>query len=151
MAKEHDFIRFPELTNKQIEEIGFTSPHFQITEDFKATVTKVKDGDTIQLKMGKRDFEFPLRILEMDSPEIHEEGGKESQEWLAERIEGEDVEIKMTSNRVGKYGRLLGRVVHRGIDMGEMSKIFGFSTTFVARKEQKIPNIHEVLALNLWL
>ena len=49
MVFEHDFEEFPELTNRQIDEFGFTSPHKQLTEGFEATVVKVHDGDTKRL------------------------------------------------------------------------------------------------------
>ena len=34
----HDFQKYPELTNKQMEEFQLTSPHTQITEDFNAAL-----------------------------------------------------------------------------------------------------------------
>ena len=62
MNEDHDYKKFPELTNKQINEFGFQSPHKQITEDFDATVVHVTDGDTIRLRTDFRDFTFPLRL-----------------------------------------------------------------------------------------
>ena len=44
---EHDFIKYPELSNRDIERLQFQSPHKQITADFMAEVVKVHDGDTM--------------------------------------------------------------------------------------------------------
>ena len=56
MAFEHDYKAFPELSNTQMQELQFTSPHVQITEDFTAIVVKVHDGDTITLQTDFRDL-----------------------------------------------------------------------------------------------
>ena len=74
MVFEHDDKAFPELTNKQLEEFGFSSPHEQITRDFFAVVVKVVDGDTVTLRAEFRDFNFPLRLLDIDAPEMNEGG-----------------------------------------------------------------------------
>ena len=150
MHEEHDYIKFPELTNKQINEIGFTSPHVQITEDFTAEVVRVHDGDTITLRTDFRDFDFPLRFLDIDAPEMNE-GGEEARDWLDGQIHGEEVEIKINrNNRVGKYGRLLGKVISRGIDMGEAQLRLGISKPFGKKNEGKIPPIDKVFSLKQW-
>ena len=90
--EEHNYKEYPELTNRQLNEIGWTSPFPQITEDFNANVVRVVDGDTVILRTDFRDFDFPLRFLGIDSPEMSE-GGEEAKQWLKGNIEGEDVEI----------------------------------------------------------
>jgi len=52
----HDFKRFPELTNNQMNLYYFDSPHQQIAEDFDAKVVNVHDGDTVRLEVSWRDF-----------------------------------------------------------------------------------------------
>ena len=42
----HDYDKYPELTNRQLETMAFTSPHEQIISDFRGMVVKVHDGDT---------------------------------------------------------------------------------------------------------
>lgn len=139
----HDFKKFPELANSQMEIYYFTSPHKQIVEDFSARVVKVHDGDTITLRTNFRDFDFPLRFLNTNAPELNEVGGKESKEWLAERIEGKEVEIKINpKQRVGKYGRLLGIVMCAGLNMNDASIREGMATEFKNKDEGKIPNIN---------
>ena len=115
----HDFVNFPELANSQMLFYYSESPHRQITEDFHAKVVKVHDGDTITLRWSERDFDFPLRLLDIDAPELNE-GGEDAQQWLENKILDKEVDIKIDRRqRVGKWGRLLGKVISGGFDMGE--------------------------------
>jgi len=137
---EHNFKDYPELTNNQLREMPFSSPHKQITEDFIAKVVKVHDGDTITLNTDFRDFNFPLRVLGIDAPEMNA-GGETARDWLKSRILDETVKVIIDQyQRVGKYGRLLGRVLHRGIDLGEAQLQLGLVKTFDNRHEGKIIN-----------
>jgi len=146
----HDYKNYPELTNKQLDEIGFTSPHTQITRDFRATVVKVHDGDTVTLKTDFRDFVFPLRLLGIDTKELSE-GGEDVAAWVKDRLEGEEVDIIIDSdNRVGKYGRLLGKVFHRGMDLGDELMMLGMATPFEKKGEDKIPSIGKLFAVKQW-
>ena len=123
----------------------FESPHKQITEDFRAKVVKVSDGDTIRVETQFRDFSFPVRFLDIDAPEKDEVGGLESKEWLEDQILGEEVEVRITENRVDKFGRLLGHIISGGLDMGEASLRQGFSIEFGRRTEGELPDLNEVL------
>lgn len=148
---EHNYKDYPELTNKQIEEFGFQSPHKQITEDFRAVVVKVTDGDTIRVKANFRDFAFPIRFIAIDAPEMNH-GGEVARDWLKGQIEGEEVEIKINvRNRVGKYGRLLGKVVAAGIDMGESEVRLGLAVPFGQKDEAKIPDPFKIFRIEQWL
>ena len=126
----HDFKRFPELTNSQMQFYYFDSPHQQITEDFDCRVERVIDGDTIIVSTPFRDFSFPVRMLDINAPEMNE-GGKESKNWLKEQIEGLEIVVEVTpTQRVGKYGRLLGKIIANGMDIGQESLNLGFSKVF---------------------
>ena len=126
----HDFKLYPELTNNQMQFYFWDSPHAQITEDFEAKVVRVKDGDTIQVKTDFRDFEFPVRMFAINAAEL-DEGGNTSRDWLKQQIEGEEVTISIDpTNRVGKWGRLLGDVIHGGQSMSQLSLDTGHSIPF---------------------
>jgi len=141
----HDFNRFPELTNSQMNVYYFESPHKQILEDFRATVVKVHDGDTITLRTDFRDFDFPLRFLNTNAPEMSE-GGQEAKSWLEDKILNEEVEILIDKNqRVGKWGRLLGQVFHRGMNVNEESIRAGKATSFDDREEGMLPDLNKIL------
>jgi len=137
----HDFKQFPELTNSQMAMYYFDSPHKQITENFEAEVVKVHDGDTITLRWDERDFDFPLRLLNINAPELNEEGGEESQRWMEQRLLGKTIEVIINpSNRVDKYGRLLGDVFD-GVDIGDEMIRDGMATPFDSRDEGEIPDV----------
>ena len=136
----HDFKNFPELTNSQMNVYYFDSPHKQILGSFSARVKKVHDGDTVTLGTDFRDFYFPLRMLGIDALELNA-GGKATGDWLREQIEGEDVYITVDAdNRVGKYGRLLGKIRFRGMDLGEMMLQLGKVKPFDQRNDGIIPD-----------
>ena len=141
----HDFARFPELANSQMSEYYWESPHKQITEDFRAKVIKVHDGDTITLRTDFRNFDFPLRFLNTNAPEMSE-GGEESRDWLRRRILGEDVDIQIDlRQRVGKFGRLLGIVFHAGMNVNDESIRAGMATDFNRRAEGALQDINREL------
>ena len=137
----HDFDRFPELTNSQLDFYYFDSPHKQIFEDFFAVVTKVHDGDTIKVKWRERDFEFPVRFSNIAAPELKDEGGKDAQSWLETLILDKEVYIKVNkANRVEKWGRLLGKIVFQGMDVGEQEINLGISKPWNLRHDGSFRN-----------
>lgn len=147
----HDFINFPELTNYQMQFYYFESPHKQIVHNFNAKVTDVHDGDTIKVKWSERNFEFPIRLVGIAAAELKEKGGKESQSWLENQILGEDVYILINPNkRVGKWGRLLGAIFHRGININEESVRMGKSSTWEERAPL-IPDFKKQTEVKKWL
>jgi len=132
----HDFKKFPELTNSQMEIYYFESPHKQITQDFTAKCVKVHDGDTLTVQWSERLFLFPVRFIDIAAPELGTEGGLESQLWLQEQALGRELDIRINpDNRVDKWGRLLGRVYCGGLNLGQLSVINGKSVAW--------ENLHE--------
>jgi len=119
----HDFKKYPELTNSQMNMYYFDSPHQQIAEDFDAKVEKVHDGDTITVSCSFRDFNFPIRMANIMAAELNEEHGVEARDHLRNMILGAQVEILIDkTNRVGKYGRLIGKVLHKGFEYGRTNE-----------------------------
>lgn len=142
---DHDYEKYPELTNTELQTMGLSSPHVQITEDFSATVVKVHDGDTVTLRVEFRDFDFPLRLLEINAPELNEEGGHATQEWLETQILDKEVMILIDKyNRVGKYGRLLGHILYSGMNLGEVMVMQGRAVPFSQRNDGKIQDIDKI-------
>lgn len=150
MTSEHDYKNYPELTNTQIAEFGLESPHPQYTEDFIATCVKVHDGDTITLQTTDRDFTFPLRFLNIDAPEMNA-GGEVARDWLNNQIIDQEVNIIIDKKqRVGKYGRLLGKVISMGIDMGDAEERLGFAVAFGKKNEGELPDLNKTFRTNQW-
>lgn len=147
---EHDYKNYPELTNAQLADAGFSSPHPQITSDFDADVIKVHDGDTVTLRVDFRDFDFPLRFAGIDAPELNA-GGEEAREWLKARIEGRRVRILVDlRNRVGKYGRLLGSVFFNGLNIGSEMVYLGLVKPFGRKNEGQVPSYMKLFDLRQW-
>lgn len=135
----HDFKAFPELTNNQMQFYYGQSPHKQITESFTAEVVKVHDGDTITVAWQERDFTFPVRFSNVAAPELNEEGGHEAQSWLEGRLLGTVVDIEVNPDkRVEKWGRILGKIIQGGIDVGEEEVYNGYAKTWDQRNDGKI-------------
>jgi len=126
----HDFKRFPELTNNQMQFYYWDSPHRQITEDFEGKVVKITDGDTIHIKWSEREKPIVVRLANIAAPELDEIGGLESRNWLEEQIMNEEVRVNLTPSRVGKWGRILGEIIHMGININQESMDWGFSMPF---------------------
>lgn len=137
----HDFKKFPELTNNQMNLYYFDSPHEQIAQDFDAKVVKVIDGDTIRVKTHFRDFDFPIRISNLLAPELNENGGVSSRDHLENLVMGKTVEVIINKdNRVGKYGRLLGEIRESGLDVGEQMINDGFAISL----DEERPGIRDL-------
>ena len=152
LVEDHDFKAYPELTNSELATFGFVSPHVQIVRDFTAEVVKVHDGDTITLRTSFRDFDFPLRMNDIDAPELNTGiRGEEARDFLKGLIEGEMVEIQINpDNRVGKYGRLLGKVFSVGQDVGGLMLIYGYALPFSRRREGEMIDLNKELRLRNW-
>ena len=144
MMMDHDYAAYPELTNTQLEELQFSSPHVQITEDFDAKVVKVHDGDTVTLKTDFRDFLFPLRFADVDAPELSA-GGEAARDWLKTKVEGEEVRVLIDqNNRVDKWGRLLGRVLYTGMVLGEEEMYLGLAKPYGTMREGEVPSLKQL-------
>ena len=141
----HDFKKFPELRNTQMEVYYIDSPHKQIMEDFTARVTKVIDGDTIRVKWNERNFDFPIRMARIAAPELGQAGGLESALWLKNQILNEEVDIRIDpNNRVGKFGRLIGEITHMGRNMSDASIDEGHANIFGSQVEGSIPKLNTI-------
>ena len=89
----------------------------RIMYEYKATVTKVYDGDTItvdfDLGFGILIRKQKIRLLGINTPEVRgpeKPQGIISRDALRQRILGKVVTIKTSKDKKGKYGRWLGEV-----------------------------------------
>ena len=146
----HDFKRFPELSNNQMRFLYFESPHKQIVRDFPAYVVKVIDGDTVKLRTDFRDFDFELRVINIDAPELSE-GGEESKQYLKDWIEGELVDVIMSKQRTEKWGRLLGDIRHLGQLVSKDMLRMRYAVPFEDRNLGKPLNLNKELNIRNWL
>ncbi len=90
------------------------------------TVTKVIDGDTIDIDTGER-----VRLICIDSPEYYNEGYEESKEFLEDLILGKEVKLEKDISEVGKYGRLVRHVyLPDGTFVNELIVKEGYATAY---------------------
>ncbi len=147
----HNFKDFPELPNSKFDTDYVNSPHRQIVEDFQATVVKVHDGDTLTVSWTERDFNFPIRIVNIDAKELNEPRGHEQRDFLKGFIEGELVQIIVDpDNRVEKWGRLLADIMHRGLLVSELMLNTNNAVPFDDRKLDELPNIDKEFNPKQW-
>ena len=151
-SDDHDYKKYPELSNGDLSTFGFVSPHPQIENDFDAFVVRVHDGDTVTLRVDWRDFDFPLRLASIDAPELNTgTPGEEARDFLKSLIENEIVQIKINrQNRVDKYGRLLGNVMLLGQDVGVLMMSFGYALPFNRRREGEMIDLNKTLSVKQW-
>ena len=131
-----------ELRKSEFEKFEDPIPSAQ----FFAICVKVIDGDTINVQREDiEDFDefFPVRFTGIDAPELGETDGDKVKKWLKQRIEGEEVMIIPTG--LDKFGRLLGRVIFRGMELTEEMLGLGLVKEFEGRKAGGIPTLHELL------
>lgn len=77
--------------------------------DFTARVTKVRDGDSLEVQKGA-DF-YDVRLARLDAPELHQERGNGAKQFTATKILGAEVRVRAKS--MDSYGRLIGDVTYR--------------------------------------
>ncbi len=73
---------------------------------FYGIVSRVKDGDSIVVKRGRRQYE--IRLYGIDAPEYGQPGGKKAFLWLKRNIAGKSVFVRGINR--DRYGRLVAFV-----------------------------------------
>lgn len=81
---------------------------------FSAQVTRVLDGDTVDVRM-RNHHKLRVRLAAIDAPESAQLYGDRAKEQLAELVEGQTVEVIWFKR--DRYGRALGRLVRNGTDI----------------------------------
>ena len=84
----------------------------QADHDATATVTRVVDGDTIEISPSFKGLST-VRLIGVDTPETHggtQPYGSEASEFTRQHLEGEEVSLELGVEKVDPYGRLLAYV-----------------------------------------
>lgn len=85
-----------------------------------ATISKVIDGDTVELSDGRK-----VRLIGVNTPESttrHEEYGKEASNYTKSKLEGKQVWLQKDVSETDRYGRLL-RIVWLQIPNNDMNEL----------------------------
>ena len=74
------------------------------TEDFRGRVTRVIDGDTVEVFYKKKPVR--VRFFGIDAPERDQPFGKKATQFLVDLVDGKEVEVIVKSK--DNYGRTIG-------------------------------------------
>lgn len=99
----------PSLSEKQA---SAPSAVEQADRNATATVTRVVDGDTIDISPSVKGLSR-VRLIGMDTPEVYfgiQPYGPKASAFAKERLEGEEVRLELDVQKVDPYGRLLAYV-----------------------------------------
>ena len=89
-----------------------------VTDGFHALpakVTRVADGDTVQIK--SKEGSTRVRLLGIDAPELKMPFGEESKRSLENMVRNAGGEVTVYYKRKDAYGRIVGKLVANGEDL----------------------------------
>jgi len=97
---------------------------------FTGTVTYVTDGDTLWVRPARGHEKVEIRLLDLDAPERCQAFGPEAKQAVRDRLLHEKVSVR--TRGTDDYGRQLGRIEHRGEDIGAwlVRNGYAWSATF---------------------
>ncbi len=95
-------------------------------------VTKVLDGDTIEIETGET-----VRLLGINAPEDNEHYYKAAKYYLSELVQNKSVKLEAVSEDKDRYGRLLRYVFVGGtfVNLGMVKE--GYATVYILDPEDK--------------
>ena len=113
-------------------------------------VTKVIDGDTIEVRQEKRNYK--VRLSEIDAPEINQRFGTESKNFLASLILNEEIELIYTTE--DRYGRIVAKIYKDNKDINRSMVRNGLAWVYDYYVEDQSLYIDQNLAkknsFNIW-
>ena len=95
------------------------SNHFGVDHDATATVTRVVDGDTVDISPSVEGLSR-IRLIGMDTPEVYrgtQPYGPEASDFAKQALEGQEVVLELDVRKVDPFGRLLAYVYLPGGEM----------------------------------
>lgn len=113
-------------------------------------ITRVSDGDTVILT-DRKGARKKIRLDGIDAPEVGQEYGDESTEFVKQMILNKDVRVDVIG--IDKYDRILG-VVHCGDkNVNEELLVNGLAWQYHYNKDKKYAQLVEIAKkqkLNIW-
>jgi len=104
-----------------VAQANFPKPEGQLV---KATVVRVIDGDTIEVRIGQ-GFPVRVRIIGYDAPERDEPFGDTATKFLKALLEGREVLLESDVQPVDRYGRRLYHVWLSPVLLSELMLLSG--------------------------
>lgn len=96
--------------------------------DFTGNVISIKDGDTIEVLVDKKPIR--IRLAQVDAPEKRQEFGTRSRQALSDLTYNRQVQV--IEHGRDRYGRVLGTVVVRGVDVNRAMVAQGMAWAYRA-------------------
>jgi endonuclease YncB( thermonuclease family) len=106
-------------------------------------VVRVVDGDSITVLDAARR-EFKVRLAAIDAPERGQPFGQVSRSNLSDLVFGEMVTVEV--DKVDRWGRLVGRVLRNGVDIGMEQLRTGLAWHFRRYADEQPPALREAYA-----
>ena len=95
---------------------------------FVGKVTHVSDGDTVWVRTAENAKPRKLRLQGIDAPESCQTWGPQASAALSARVQGQFVVVDSSAR--DDYGRLLGRIRHRGDDVARWMVLDGHAWSY---------------------
>jgi micrococcal nuclease len=102
----------------------------------KYKVTRVLDGDTIQIETGEK-----VRYMGINAPENNEAWGLTATEFNKKIVEGKEVEIELDRTKLDTYGRVLAYVWIDEKMVNEVLLKEGLAKVMIIKGEAKLKYI----------
>lgn len=132
------FLKTPQSTSvKSVKDIQNKTPVATKSSSLTFTVTKVVDGDTIDVKINGR--EEKIRLIGINAPESGDCFGKEATDKAKELLGSKSVELEAdpTQDERDKYHRLLRYVFVQDLNFEELMVREGFAKEYTYNKPYK--------------
>lgn len=100
----------------------------QPPRSYTAVVTHVSDGDTVWVRPARGGARVPVRLLDIDAPEICQRSGQQSRDALARQVLRRTVTVEERGR--DDYGRVLARLHRSGQDVGEQLVVEGHAWSY---------------------
>lgn len=107
--------------------IVFVQNFIASNSSFEAKVFQVIDGDTIEVRAGKKNE--TIRLFGIDAPESKQAFGKEARNFLAKMTQDKMVQIIYKDK--DKYNRIVGIVKLKGSDINKIMVRSGYAWAYV--------------------
>jgi micrococcal nuclease len=99
------------------------------SSNFSGTVTKVTDGDTLDVTTSEGET-ITVRLALLDAPETDEPGFDEARNFLTEQCLDKNAEVDPDNNQGLTYGRIVAVVYCEGVNVNEAILDNGFADVY---------------------
>lgn len=86
-----------------------------MADSFIGRVSRVGDGDSLQIILSDSGAEVRVRLYGLDAPELDQPHGREARDFLAKLLTNREVRVEKED--VDQYGRVVGQVFDSGLSV----------------------------------